>query len=115
MAKIAPFRGVLYNKDKIRHLETVVSPPYDVISNSMRDELYRANQYNIVRIILGKELTSDNRSYNKYTRAANFIGEWLKIGVLKKDKKRAIYIYEEKYLHKLELLYRQLLHGEGRL
>ena len=100
MAKISPFKGVLYNKDKIAHFETVVSPPYDVISSSMRDELYRRDQYNIVRIILGKELTSDNKSYNKYTRAANFIDEWLKIGVLKKDKKPAIYIYEEKYLHK---------------
>ncbi len=100
MAKISPFKGVLYNRDKIKQFETVVSPPYDVISHSMRDELYRANQYNIVRIILGKELTSDNKSYNKYTRAANFIDEWLKTGVLKKDKKPAIYIYEEKYLYK---------------
>ncbi|MBU4376571.1 MAG: DUF1015 domain-containing protein [Candidatus Omnitrophica bacterium] len=100
MAKISPFRGVLYNKEKIKHFETVISPPYDVISSSMRDELYKADQYNIVRIILGKELTTDNKSYNKYTRAANFIDQWLEIGALKKDKSPAIYVCEQKYLHK---------------
>jgi len=100
MAKILPFKGVFYNKDKIKNLEAVVSPPYDVISPAMRDELYKASEYNIVRIILGRDLPEDNKSDNKYIRATHFLAEWLKKGVLKKAKYPAIYAYEQEYLYK---------------
>lgn len=100
MAKIYPFRGVLYNKKKIRRFETVVSPPYDVISASMKDDLHHRDRYNIVRIILGKELVSDNESDNKYTRSASFLNDWIESGILKRDRKPAIYIYEQKYRRK---------------
>jgi uncharacterized protein (DUF1015 family) len=103
MAKILPFRGVLYNKEKIGDFETVVAPPYDVISPSMQDELYKANRYNIVRIILGKDLPKDNKSDNKYIRASRFMEEWLKKGVLKKDEKAGIYVYTQEYAYKGKL------------
>jgi len=32
MAKIAPFRGILYNPGKVGDLNKVMAPPYDVIS-----------------------------------------------------------------------------------
>ncbi|MDP3789481.1 MAG: DUF1015 domain-containing protein, partial [Candidatus Omnitrophota bacterium] len=99
MAKILPFRGVLYNREKVKDFKSVVSPPYDVISHAMKEELYKASPYNIVRIILGKHSSEDSESDNKYTRAANFLEEWLKKGVLKKDIKPAIYVYEQEYLH----------------
>lgn len=103
MAKILPFKGVLYSKEKIGNFETVVSPPYDVISPAMQDELYKANQHNIVRIILGRDLPGDNKYNNKYTRASHFLEEWLKKSVLNKDKKPAIYVYEQEYLYKGKL------------
>jgi uncharacterized protein (DUF1015 family) len=103
MANILPFRGILYNKKKIKNLKAVMAPPYDVISPQMREELYKAHPHNIVRIILGKELRTDNRNNNKYTRAAKFLGRWLKEGILKKDKKPSIYIYEQKYLYRGKL------------
>ena len=100
MAKILPFRGILYNKEKIKNIEAVMAPPYDVISPQTRDELYKAHTYNIVRIILGKESRGDNKKNNKYTRAAGFLKEWFKEGILKKDDKPSIYIYEQYYLYK---------------
>lgn len=100
MAKVQPFKGILYNPDKVKNLEAVMSPPYDVISQHMRDELYKADPHNIVRVILGKDYRRDNKENNKYTRAADFLKKWLKEGILKKDKKPAIYIYEEDYLYK---------------
>ena len=103
MAKILPFKGILYNKKKIKNLEVVMAPPYDVISSQMRDELYKAHFYNIVRIILGKELSRDNSKNNKYVRAADLLLRWLKKGVLEKDKKSSIYVYEQEYLHKGKL------------
>lgn len=103
MAKILPFKGILYNKEKIKNLEAVMAPPYDVISPQMRDELHKAHSYNIVRIILGKESRKDNKKNNKYTRAADFFKRWLKDDILKKDGKPSIYIYEQEYLHKGKL------------
>ncbi|MDD5680130.1 MAG: DUF1015 domain-containing protein [Candidatus Omnitrophica bacterium] len=100
MAKILPFRGVLYNKEKIKNLEAVVTPPYDVISHTMKDEFYKTSQYNIVRIILGRNLPKDDERNNKYTRASRFLEEWIKKSILKKDKKPAIYVYEQEYLHR---------------
>lgn len=103
MAKILPFRGILYNKEKIKNLESVMALPYDVISPPMRDELYKAHSHNVVRIILGKESPKDNKKNNKYTRAADFLKEWIKEGVLKKDETPSIYIYEQEYLYKGKL------------
>lgn len=100
MAKILPFKGVLYNREKIEDFKSVVSPPYDVISHAMKEELYRASPYNIVKITLGKHSPKDNKSSNQYTRSARFLEEWLKKGVLKKDIKHAIYVYEQEYPHK---------------
>jgi len=100
MAKIAPFKGILYNRRKIKNLEAVMAPPYDVISPQMQDELHKAHLNNIVRIILGKDSKGDSKKNNKYTRAAGLLSKWLKEGVLEKDKKSAIYIYEQEYLCK---------------
>lgn len=103
MAKILPFRGILYNRDEIKDLEAVMSPPYDVISPRMQDELHKADSHNIVRIILGKEFRRDNSKNNKYARAADFLNKWLNKGILKKDRATAIYIYEQEYFYKGKL------------
>jgi hypothetical protein len=40
MVDIAPFRGLLFNQEKIGSLDRVIAPPYDVISpNSFLDWL----------------------------------------------------------------------------
>ena len=106
MAKVLPFKGVLYNRKKIEHLEAVMAPPYDVISQEMRDELSGAHFYNVVRIILGSDSKADNKKNNKYTRAAGLLSKWLKESVLEKDKKPAVYIYEQKYFCKGKVMKR---------
>jgi uncharacterized protein (DUF1015 family) len=100
MAKILPFKGILYNQAKVKNLESVMAPPYDVISPQMQEELYKAHLNNIVRVILGRELKGDNKKNNKYKRAAGLISKWLRGGILKKDRKSSIYIYEQEYLYK---------------
>jgi len=39
MVEIAPFRGITYNKEKIGKLDNVMSPPYDIISEQMQNQL----------------------------------------------------------------------------
>ena len=40
MAKIAPFRALRFNLDRIEDPASVMAPPYDVISPELQDELY---------------------------------------------------------------------------
>ena len=39
MAKLFPFKGILYNKKKVKHLDKVLCPPYDVIDGAMQQAL----------------------------------------------------------------------------
>ena len=97
MAHIIPFRGILYNKEKIGDLASVVAPPYDVISPEMQEALYEKNPYNIVRINFGKAHPEDSERENRYTRAARLWQEWLNDGVLMRDERPAIYVCRESY------------------
>jgi uncharacterized protein (DUF1015 family) len=54
MAEIRPFRGIIYNRDKVKNINRVFSPPYDIIPPEMQNRLYRAHPNNAVRLILGR-------------------------------------------------------------
>ncbi len=97
MADIRPFKGVVYNKEKIGNLSKVVAPPYDIIPKEMQNELYRASPYNIVRLELGKIKSSDSPRNNRYTRARGYLASWLKNKQMIRDGKDAIYVYSQKY------------------
>jgi len=97
MLEIRPFRGILYNKNRVGDLAKVVAPPYDVISQADQELYYNAHSYNIIRIILGKNYPEDNEKENRYIRAKNFLEEWLSTGILEKEKNPAIYTYEKEY------------------
>src|SRR3989338_6219543 len=99
MPEIIPFRGVLYNKEKISGIAKVFAPPYDAISKKEQNELYRAHRYNIVRLILGKEYPGDNYKENRYARAAEFLNSWIKKDVLIQDAAPSFYIYAHNYIH----------------
>ncbi|MDD5449559.1 MAG: DUF1015 domain-containing protein [Candidatus Omnitrophica bacterium] len=96
MPRIQPLKGILYNPKKT-DISNVVAPPYDVISPEMQDVLYRKSDYNIVRLILGKEEPGDSDKKNKYTRARQYMHAWLERGILEEDKTEAIYVYSQEY------------------
>ena len=75
MPEIQPFCGLRYNKKAIKNIESVVAPPYDVINTTMQKELYRISPHNYVRLILGKEYTSDDALRNRYTRARHLLDQ----------------------------------------
>ena len=89
--EIKPFNAIFYNQDKV-DINQVVAPPYDVIDETYRDELYDRNPYNIVRLILSK-------SENPYTEAANIFKNWMDNGVLVKSEKPVIFYLLQKYVH----------------
>ena len=91
MAKIIPFKGILYNREKINDLSKVVAPPYDVISKQEQENFYDSHPNNIIRLILGKKSNNDTDSDNRYTRAAGFFNDWVSKGILLRDKSPALY------------------------
>ncbi len=101
MARIIPFRGLRYNAAN-DDLKEIVAPPYDVISDEQRDFLYQRHEHNIVRLERGKDLPIDTIQENKYTRARQYLEQWIREGVLKRDKEPSIYIYEQEYKYSSE-------------
>ncbi|HEV8539330.1 MAG TPA: DUF1015 domain-containing protein, partial [Bacteroidota bacterium] len=89
MADIRPFRGILYNTEKVG-IADVVAPPYDVISPQQQQELYERSPYNVVRVILGRE-------QDPYTSAATCLVHWLKEGILQQDARAAMYFVSQEF------------------
>jgi len=96
MAYIVPFRGVVYNTERVAGND-VIAPPYDVIPPALREKLYEKSPFNIVRIDFGKDEPGDSDTENKYTRAASSFSSWLADGILVQDQAEIFYGYEITY------------------
>lgn len=90
MARIAPFRGILYNPNKVRDLSKVVAPPYDVISPEERARLHRKSPYNIVHLDL-------NHEADAYQTVARLFGEWQEANILVRDETPALYFLSHRF------------------
>lgn len=97
MARVLPFVGTRYNPKALPNLSAVMAPPYDVITPEERENLYKADPHNIVRLILGKEQVDDDEYNNKYQRAASFLKEWKSNGILMDDPCKNFYIYQQEF------------------
>ncbi|MDI3281143.1 MAG: DUF1015 family protein, partial [Bacillota bacterium] len=97
VAEIIPFRGVRYNPQRIPDVARVVTPPYDVIGREAQERYYAASEYNVIRLILGKDEEGDDERRNKYTRAAELWRRWREEGILLRDRAPAVYVYEQEY------------------
>jgi uncharacterized protein (DUF1015 family) len=103
MAKIVPFKGILYDEDKIGALKDVVAPPYDVISEQDRRVFFERHPQNVIRLILSKGRPDDTVRNNRYTRAADCFGSWLEKGALKRDPEPALYLTEMDFSNENEI------------
>lgn len=97
MAKVFPFKPLTYDPVKAGALEKVVTQPYDKISGGMQERYYAANEFNLVRIILGKQFPSDTEIDNVYTRAGKYFREWIALGVLRQGDRPGFYAYSQEY------------------
>ena len=59
MPEVRPFRALRYDEAVAGPLETVVAPPYDVISPEQRLAYLERSRYNVVRLTLPE---SDRKS-----------------------------------------------------
>ena len=86
MVYISPFRGLIYNKEKISDLSGVVSPPYDVVTSTRRTEILKCSRYNILNLIL-----PEGNGSRKYENASNILADWLDNKILIKDDDECFY------------------------
>ncbi|HVN97144.1 MAG TPA: DUF1015 domain-containing protein [Syntrophorhabdaceae bacterium] len=86
-----PFKGILYNKQKVSDVSSVVCPPYDVISQV--EPYYKKHNLNAIRL----ELPQAAPPLNQYETARRTMDEWLKEGVLSRDASEAVYVYEQEF------------------
>jgi uncharacterized protein (DUF1015 family) len=97
MARIYPFRAFRYNQKKVPDIGAVFAEPYDKITPELQENYYRRNPYNIVRFSKGKTTPRDNAQHNQYTRARDFLDKCIAEGILVRDEREALYIYDEEY------------------
>jgi uncharacterized protein (DUF1015 family) len=87
----APFRGSLFDPDRIPDLPAVTCPPYDVI-NEAAERRYRAGaEHNIVKLLLA------GSGDPTYREAADLLGKWRSEGILHTDPEPRFYLYRMRY------------------
>lgn len=95
--QIKPFKAFRFDKAVVGEVGSCIAPPYDVINDAQQELLYKKNEHNIVRIIKGKTNASDNGDENQYTRAADYLNDWINQGALKEDAAETIYAYVQDF------------------
>jgi uncharacterized protein (DUF1015 family) len=96
LATIQPFRPYRYTPDA-GDPANLLTQPYDKISPEMQARYLAASPYNLVRIILGERLAADNDSDNVYTRAAAYLNNWIRDGILAQDVLPGLYAYFQEF------------------
>lgn len=96
MVEVKPLNTIVYNQEKV-NMNDVIAPPYDVISDDYREELYERSPYNIVKLILAKgskDLSDPDNCYDKAQK--NFL-QWLNEKILIKLETPCILYILQKY------------------
>jgi len=91
MAQISAFKGMRFNCCTAGEISALCCPPYDIISEEQRLGYLQNNEYNIIRLELPKE------GENPYVTASEVLKAWEDKGVLMREEKPALYVYEEEF------------------
>lgn len=92
MATVLPFKGILYNPEKISSSAEVTTPPYDVISPEAQAAFHQRHPNNMIRLILGETTPADTADNNPHTRSCACFQDWLNQDVLLQDDPPALYL-----------------------
>lgn len=87
MAVVKPFRALRYDEAAAGPLETLVAPPYDVITGEQRERLRSVNPHNVVHLTLP----------DSEEQAARDLDEWRAQGILVEEPP-AVWALEQDYV-----------------
>ena len=94
MAQLRPFKGIRYNQEISGDLTQNICPPFDSISETLQEKLYKISDYNTVRLELGIRGMYED----PYFSAAQIQNSWIKNEVLTQDDSPSIYVTEEEFI-----------------
>jgi len=107
MAHIRPFAAIRYQAGKTLNMSDVLAPPYDVLDQAAKDALQAKHPNNIVTVdcpwMPPKTLGPDE----VYERANTTFQSWLSAGILKRDRRPAIYPYAQAFEHNGKTFHRR--------
>jgi uncharacterized protein (DUF1015 family) len=75
VAVVKPFRGVRYDTRRAGPLETLVAPPYDVLSPEERDAFGGRSPYNVVRLTLPDSEEDAAQRWSEWREAGILVDE----------------------------------------
>jgi len=96
MARIFPFRAYRYDASRF-DLASVLTQPYDKITQAMQERYYALDPHNLVRIEKGREEPGDSAQSNVYTRAAHTLDSWIREGALRQDAAPSLYACSQEF------------------
>jgi uncharacterized protein (DUF1015 family) len=86
--RIEPFRAVRYDERRAGPLESLVAPPYDVLSAEQRAAYLARSPHNVVHLTLPEEEAG----------AAQLWTDWQREGVLRRDDEPAVWWLSQEYV-----------------
>lgn len=93
MLEVKGFRGLRFVPEKAGSFDTVITPPWDVISPAQRAALAAGSRYNMARLIL-PEAEGD---LAPEAVAARDLDAWLAEGALEQDASDGFYLLEQEF------------------
>ncbi len=88
MAELRPFAALRYDEEHAGPLESLVAPPYDVLSDAERRAYLEKSPYNVVHLTLPDSVE----------RAASDFANWRDEGVLREEERPAFWALEQDYV-----------------
>jgi uncharacterized protein (DUF1015 family) len=88
MADVTPFRALRYDEHRAGPLESLIAPPYDVISAEQREAYLMRSPYNVVHLTLPDD----------EAKAAELLADWQAEGVLVRDAEPAFWWLAQEYV-----------------
>jgi uncharacterized protein (DUF1015 family) len=97
--EVRPFRALTYRQRDPGHLARVSSPAYDLVTAAGRERLAGADPHNIVRLILPRLEPAEvapgaDPVLRSAEQAAGTLDAWLAEGVLERDDRPGLWLYE---------------------
>jgi uncharacterized protein (DUF1015 family) len=90
---VAPFRALAYAPELRGDLSRLIAPPYDVISDPLRERLASRHPRNIVSI----DLPRPPEGNDPYVHAAARLADFEREGALARDPREAFYVLEQRF------------------
>src|ERR1700690_570450 len=96
MTKVSAFRPYRYSPDAGR-LNDLVTQPYDKISPAMRSRYLALSPANLVRMVLNEPTAADSEANSTYTRASQYLKQWMNNGTLVREAKPCLFAYFQEF------------------